>query len=82
MSEGGKGNGVDLGAIYGAIMALDRKVERGLAELRHEVRQDIAALRSEVATYHASVVGHGVLLSEHEDRIGRLERGEPPPKAA
>ena len=99
----GKGNGADLAAIYGAVLAisadlktvkdtvraldskverrleeLDRKVDRGLAELH----QDVAALRGEVATYHASVIGHGVLISEHEDRLGRLERGEPPPKVA
>ena len=99
---GGKGNGADLAAIYGAVLAisadlntvreelgaLDRKVDRGLAALRAEMhaenaslRADVAALRGDVTAYHASVVGHGALVSELDERVSRLERGEPP-KAA
>lgn len=95
MSEGSsKGNGADVGAILQAVLALGtelraqgRRMDRGFAELRAELagkadRTDVAALREEVASYHASVVGHGVLISELDDRLGQLERGDPPPKAA
>lgn len=78
------GNGVDLAAIYQAIIELDRKMERNFAAVRMEnarTRADLAALRSEVTMYHATTVGHGMLLSELEERVSRLERGEPP-KAA
>lgn len=79
MSEG-KGNGADLGAIYGAMLALSGELKAIRAEMA--TKADLAALRSEVAAYHGSVVGHGLMLTEHEQRLGRLERGEPPPKAA
>ena len=38
-----------------------------------ELRADIVSLQREVRTYHASVVGHGITLTDHEDRTGRLE---------
>ena len=101
-----KGNGVDIGAVLQAILALGtemraqgRRTDRGFAELRAEnatlradlaslradsatLRADLGALRGDVAAYHASVVGHGLLISELEDRVGRLEERTPPPKAA
>ncbi len=64
------GNGVDLAAIYGAIIALDRKVERKFADQGLE----IARLRADVAAYHASVVGHGILISELDERLRRIEQ--------
>ena len=71
------GNGVDLAAIYGAIIAvgrtvesLDRKVERKFADQGAE----IARLRADVAAYHASVVGHGILISELDERLRRIEQ--------
>ena len=42
------------------------------AELRAVV-DDLAALRQEVRGYHASVVGHGITLTDHEERLDRLE---------
>jgi len=52
-----------------------------LASLKAEMDRRFAAmdqrfveLRQEVADYHAAVVGHGIHISDHEDRIGRLER--------
>ena len=78
------GNGVDLAVIYGAIIAvgrtvdaldrkvdaLDRRVERKFADQGAE----IARLRADVAAYHASVVGHGILISELDERVRRLEQ--------
>jgi len=76
---------VDLGAIYGAIVALGRKLDQTAAELRADnarLRGEVASLRGEVATYHASTVGHGILYSELEERVRRLEQDRTPPKAA
>jgi hypothetical protein len=36
--------------------------------LRKEVRSDIASLRQTLTDYHASVLGHGILISELERR--------------
>jgi hypothetical protein len=41
--------------------------------LRKEVRSDIASLRQTVTEYHASVLGHGILISELERRVLRIE---------
>ena len=41
--------------------------------LRKEVRSDIASLRQTLTEYHASVLGHGILISELERRVLRIE---------
>ena len=38
-----------------------------------EVKQDITNLQQTVADYHGAVVGHGIAVSEHDFRLGRLE---------
>jgi hypothetical protein len=45
----------------------------GLETLRKEVRSDVASLRQTVTEYHASVPGHGILISELEIRVRRIE---------
>ena len=37
------------------------------------VKRDLAGLRQTVAEYHASVLGHGVLISEPDERLRRVE---------
>ena len=88
-------NGVDLGAIYGAIIAISnelksfkaevqaefRSVRSEIADLRHDVadlRHEVGELRQAVNDYHGAVIGHGVLISELDDRVTRLERRERP----
>jgi chromosome segregation ATPase len=44
------------------------------AAMQKETREQITGLRRAVVEYHSSVVGHGVLISEHEERIRRLEQ--------
>ena len=41
---------------------------------RDYVREQISGLRREVFEYHSVVVGHGVLISEHDTRLHRVER--------
>lgn len=77
------GNGVDLAAVYQAVLALSADLRTIKAEVRAQGRKldglagQVAALRGEVATYHSSVVGHGVLISELEERVGQLESRGP-----
>jgi ABC-type transporter Mla subunit MlaD len=65
----------------------DRKLDgltADVAELRETVvRHDrklddlaagLASLREAVTHYHSSVIGHGILLSELDDRVRRIER--------
>ena len=77
------GNGVDLAAIYGAILALSAELRTIKAEQRAQSAKldslagQVGTLRGEVASYHSSVVGHGVLISELEQRVGQFESRGP-----
>ena len=39
-----------------------------------DLSADLAGLRETLTHYHASVLGHGVLISELEERVRRIER--------
>ena len=61
--------------------SLRADVASDLAILRAEVaaenkqtREQIVGLRRAVIEYHTSVIGHGVLISELEARVRRLEQ--------
>jgi chromosome segregation ATPase len=41
---------------------------------RKELREQIVGLRRAVVEYHTSVIGHGVLISELEARMRRVEQ--------
>ncbi len=45
-----------------------------LASMQKDTRDQIVGLRRAVIDYHTSVVGHGMLISEHEERLRRIER--------
>lgn len=49
---------------------LDAKVDK----TRKELSEQIVGLRRAVVEYHSSAVGHGVLFSELEERVRRLEQ--------
>ena len=42
--------------------------------VRRELGEQIAGLRRAVIEYHSAVLGHGVLISELEARVRRIER--------
>jgi hypothetical protein len=77
------GNGPDLGQIVamlgtvltslsdlrGETRARFDKVEAGIKELEWGQKD----LRQAVTAYHASVMGHGILISELEARVQRIE---------
>lgn len=60
--------------------AVDRRfegIERRLDAVEREVsmlRQNLVTLRQDVAGYHAAVVGHGILITELDARVSRIER--------
>ena len=79
------GNGVDLGAIYQLLSQVAEAVtrhERILASIEKTMatktelaglKSELAELRQTVTHYHSSVVGHGILISDLEARIRRVE---------
>lgn len=84
-----EGNGVDIGTVYAllrevadGVLTLQREMAEAKARLgrveqelgRKADKDDVANLRQAVTSYHASVMGHGILISELEDRVRRIER--------
>ena len=81
------GNGIDIGAVYQLLSEVARKVgdhDRRFDQMDRrfqaidtrlgEVIADISGLREAVTNYHASVLGHGMLISELDERVRRIER--------
>lgn len=80
------GNGVDIAAVYQLLSQVAQTVTRHdqmlgsiVAEL-HDIRRtmatkdELASVRQALTQYHASVMGHGILISELEDRVRRIEQ--------
>jgi len=62
------------------VARMDEKVETLRADVaadfvavRKEMGEQIAGLRRAVVEYHSAVLGHGVLISELEARVRRIE---------
>jgi hypothetical protein len=92
VSEANGADLVQVVAMLNNVIAMQRETRLELAELRRELHAlrtehgrrlddlaaQVASLREEVASYHATVVGHGILISELDERVRRLEqRGQP-----
>lgn len=52
------------------LATLDAKIDR----TRKDLSDQIVGLRRAVVEYHTTVVGHGVLISEMEGRLRRVEQ--------
>lgn len=52
------------------LMSLDAKVDA----TRKDLSEQIVGLRRAVIEYHTSAIGHGVLISELEARLRRVEQ--------
>lgn len=52
------------------LAVLDAKIDR----TKKDLSDQIVGLRRAVVEYHTSVVGHGVLISEMEGRLRRVEQ--------
>ena len=56
---------------------MEERMGRGFSEARRaiaELSRNVGEVRRELASYHASVVGHGILITELDERVSRLER--------
>ena len=42
--------------------------------MQKDTREQIVGLRRAVVEYHSAVIGHGLLISEREERVRRLEQ--------
>jgi chromosome segregation ATPase len=74
--------------IRGDVAKVDEKIDDAKAELnslradvaadlqstRKELGEQIVGLRRAVVEYHSAVIGHGVIISELEARVRRLEQ--------
>lgn len=82
---------VDIAAVFQLLGSVAADVREMRVELRGKadksevaaVKADVASLRQTLTEYHASVLGHGVMISSLEDRVRRIERHlNLPPHAA
>jgi hypothetical protein len=56
------------------LLAMQAKNDADHKATREMVAQQIAGLRQAVVEYHSAVVGHGVLISDLDARVRRLEQ--------
>jgi hypothetical protein len=62
-----------LDAIIGRLDAHDRKFAEHDRKLDN-LATGLGSLREAVTHYHSSVIGHGILISELDERLRRIER--------
>jgi hypothetical protein len=81
------GNGIDLAAVYQLMLQMSGRLDHVSGRLdqvsdrldSHEQKLDdlavgLADLRATVTNYHGAVLGHGVLISELDEGVRRIER--------
>lgn len=56
------------------VHSLRADVASDLLTMRKDLSEQIVGLRRAVIEYHSSVIGHGVLISELEERLRRVEQ--------
>ena len=54
--------------------SLRADVASDMLTMQKDTREQIVGLRRAVIEYHSAVVGHGVIISELEERVRRLEQ--------
>ncbi len=70
----------EIGEVKSEVRSLRADVASDMMALEKRLSDQIVGLRRAVMEYHSSAIGHGVLLTEFEERLRRLERhvGLPP----
>jgi hypothetical protein len=56
------------------LLAMQAKADVEHKATRDEVRERVDGLRRQMFEYHSSVIGHGMLISELEARVRRMEK--------
>jgi len=64
----------DIADVRSDMHSLRADVASDLMVMRKETSDQIAGLRRAVVEYHTSVIGHGILISELEARMRRVEQ--------
>lgn len=64
----------DIADVRSEVNSLRADVASDLLVMRKETSDQIAGLRRAVVEYHTSVIGHGILISELEARMRRVEQ--------
>jgi hypothetical protein len=63
----------DIADVRSEIHSLRADVASDMVTLEKRLSDQISGLRRSVMEYHSSQIGHGVLLTEFEERLRRLE---------
>lgn len=64
----------DVADLRSDVNSLAANVASDLLTLEKRMSEQVVGLRRAVIEYHSSAVGHGVLFSEIEERVRRLEQ--------
>lgn len=67
------GNGVDLAAVYRLLLQMSGRLDSHERKL-DDLSVGLSDLRVAVTNYHGAALGHGVLISELDERVRRIER--------
>ena len=74
---------IDIAAIYqlvGTVASDVREMKANMAtkaeliDMKTELKRDMMNLREALTEYHSSVLGHGILISDLDERLRRIER--------
>lgn len=60
--------------MHSQLRSLRADVASDIIDLEKRLNTQIAGLRHAVMEYHSSAIGHGVLISEFEERLRRIEQ--------
>lgn len=64
----------DLHSLHADVASDIANLQAELGKTRKELREQVVGLRRGVMEYHSSVVGHGILISDLEARVRRVEQ--------
>ena len=64
----------DIADVRSEVKSLRADVASDMLTLEKRLSDQITGLRRSVMEYHSSAIGHGVLLTEFEERLRRLEQ--------
>lgn len=64
----------DIADVRSEIHSLAANVASDMLTMRKETGDQVAGLRRAVMEYHTSVIGHGIIISELEARVRRVEQ--------
>lgn len=64
----------DIAEVRSEINSLRSDVASDMAALEKRLSDQIVGLRRAVMEYHSSAIGHGILISEFEERLRRVEQ--------